>query len=247
MTRRILLTLPVMLLATTLLVACLDEPADNGDAGQNNNTADDGGADAEPSPDAAVNCQPDDLVAQLTCGSGRKCTLIDDDHVGCAPAGFTPAYASCTDERPDECALATLCSDADDAGRFICLPFCMELGGACLNGKCIHSIPLAGGGAAYLCSPADGCDPVDNSGCEVGEYCYLDRTGGGLTFCVDTPGTGIAGAVCTNDYACLPGYNCFGPVGNGNCYELCHSGVNADCGTGTCTDIPNTDYGICFN
>ncbi len=250
MTRRILFPIPMMLLAGILLISCLDEPSNGDDAGLNNNsTVPDAAVDSEVTPDAAMTCQSDDLVSQLTCGSGSKCTLIDDEnHVGCATTGFTPAYASCTESRPDDCALATLCSNADDSTRFVCLPFCEELNSACLNGKCSHVISLAGGGSTYLCAPADECDPVTNGGCNSEQYCYLDRTGGGLTFCVDTQGTGTAGQSCTDDYACVLGQTCFGPIGNGTCTPLCHAGNDSDCDLGvSCSQIPNTDYGLCFN
>jgi hypothetical protein len=249
-TRRILLTLPMTLLSVALLMACLDKPTEGNDGGQNNNnTATDAAVDAEVIPDATVTCQADDLVAQLTCGSGQKCTLTDaQNHVGCAPAGFTAAYASCVDTRPDDCALSSLCSNVDDPTRFVCLPFCEALDAPCMNGKCTHVINLAGGGTAYLCAPADGCDPVNNAGCDSGQFCYLDRTGGGLTFCAATEGTRTEGQTCTNDYACVAGQTCFGPVGNGNCYPLCHAGNDAECNPGvTCSPIPNTDYGLCFN
>jgi hypothetical protein len=258
--RRILYPLSMTLLAGTLLVACLEKPADGSDAGQNNNNGvnQDAAVDAEVTPDATVSCQPDDLVSQFTCGSGRKCTLIDqENHVGCAPTGFTSVYAACTDTRtgctypdrcPDECALSTLCSNADDPARFICLPFCEELNSACMNGKCTHVINLAGGGTAYLCAPADGCDPVSFTGCDPGQHCYLDHIGGGLTFCVDDPGILTEGQTCTDDYACVPGLTCFGPQGSGTCRPLCHAGNDAECDPGvTCTQIPNTDYGLCFN
>ncbi len=250
MTRRTLFPMPMMFLAVVLGASCLDEPGDDSDAGLNNNSVNpDAAVDAEVTPDATVNCQPDDLVSQFTCGSGRKCTLIDpENHVGCAPTGFTPAYASCNETRPDDCALSTLCSNADDPSRYICLPFCEELNAACMNGKCTHVINLAGGGAAYLCAPADGCDPVTNGGCDLGQYCYLDHTGGGLTFCVDTQGTGTEGQACSDDYACVLGMNCFGPQGNGTCTPMCHAGVDAECDPGvSCSQIPNTDYGLCFN
>ncbi len=256
MTRRFLSYFPLMLLVAALYCACLDKPNEGSDAGQNNNTTlPDSGVDAEPTPDAAVNCQADDLTLQQTCGSGQKCTLVDtENHLGCAPAGFTSAYSSCVNARTcsspdrcaDDCSLWALCSDADDPGNFVCLPFCEELDAPCLNGKCTHSISLAGGGTAYLCAPADGCDPVTNNGCGANQYCYLDRTGGGLTFCVNTQGTATAGQTCTDDYACTPGLTCFGPVGNGTCYPLCHAGVDAECTGVLCTDIPNTDYGLCI-
>jgi hypothetical protein len=250
-TRRVLYTIPIMLLAAILLSACLEKPADGNDAGQNsNNNTPDAGQNNNNNNNAPDVCQADDLIEQKTCGSGRKCTLIDaQNHVGCAPTGFTPAYADCDPTRPDDCSLATLCSDADDPGRFICLPFCEEEGAICMNGKCTHQISLAGG-TAYLCAPADGCDPVSNDGCDpLGDpYCYLDRAGGGLTFCVSTPGTATAGQPCTSDYGCVPGMTCFGPQGSGTCYALCHAGNDGDCGLNmTCSDIANTDYGLCIN
>ena len=249
MTHRIAYLFLVTLLTAVLGSGCLDKPNDNADAGQNNNTVipPDTGVDAAPTVDAAVLCQADDLVPQLTCGSGQKCTLIDaQNHVGCATTGFVSAYSACTETRPDDCTLSNLCSDADDPGNFTCLPFCEALGVPCLNGKCTHAISLAGGGTAYLCAPADSCDPVSDTGCDLTQHCYLDRTGGGLTFCVNTAGTVPAGSPCTDDYACEPGHTCFGPIGNGTCYPLCHAGNNAECTGVLCSDIPNTDFGLCI-
>ncbi len=246
----------MLLLASSSAGACLEQPLSSEDSGVNNNSVlPDGGGDARVSPDAAVSCQPDDLLLQQTCGSGQKCTLVDSQsHVGCAPAGFTSAYSACSNTRTcsspdrcaDDCSLWSLCSDAAEPGSFVCLPFCEELGAPCLNGKCTYSVALAGGGNAYLCAPADGCDPVTNSGCGAGEDCYLDRTGGGLTFCVSGAGSLPAGSLCTDDYACQPGMTCFGPVGSGTCYPLCHAGNDTECGAVLCTEIPNTDYGICL-
>lgn len=249
MTQRIATQILLTLLVSTLVTGCLEKVNDEPDSGQNNNTVvpPDSAVDAEPTADAAVLCQADDLVPQLTCGSGQKCTLVDaQNHVGCATTGFVTAYSACNETRPDDCSLSNLCSDADNPGVFTCLPFCDQLGAACLNGKCTHSISLAGGQTAYLCAPADSCDPVDDTGCGLNEHCYLDRTGGGLTFCVGTAGSQPAGSACADDYACLPGLTCFGPIGNGTCYPLCHAGNNGECSGVLCTDIPNTDYGLCI-
>ena len=246
-------TRPLSLLPVACLLglwACSED-----DMGNNNNARLDAHirldaqVDAQPGVDASLTCDAPDLIDQFLCGAGRKCTLTNGTStVGCADAGGTPGYSSCTPTFPDDCEVGTLCSDA--AGSYQCLPFCDQPGTFCEGGRCGDvAVASSGGVSIYLCEPTDSCNPVPTdpalSECGAGEACYIAAVGDGLTFC-ETEGTSPVGEPCVDDFSCEQGYSCFGPSGDGVCRKVCRAGVNADCpGTQTCGPLNDT-YGICF-
>ncbi|MFH2009589.1 MAG: hypothetical protein ABI333_23555 [bacterium] len=244
----------LMLIALAgLLIGCLDQPGTDSDAAPTPDvdvTIDGAVEDATVHPDAAVVCDPDDLVEQLTCGSGRKCTLVDSLYtVGCADSGFTTAYSACDGStRPDGCAIGTLCSDVKESGIFLCLPFCEGPAFSCDGGRCRFQLDLPGSREAYLCEPEDGCEPVaaqTGVDCPALEACYLTREGGGLTFC-EPAGLLSLGESCAGEFSCEPGLACFGPIGqSGTCVQLCHRDNDADCTTGGLCGPVTESFGIC--
>lgn len=248
------MTRPLRLLLASLLVflpACPEEDPAGDDSGVKRDARVrlDAEVDARPGVDASLTCNAQDLLEQFLCGVGRKCTLTNGTStVGCADAGGTPAYASCSGEFPDDCEVGTLCSSA--AGTYQCLPFCDQPGSFCEGGRCGDVVVASSGSVSvYLCEPADTCDPVTDvlslSGCDASEACYVASVGEGLTFC-EPEGTADAGSPCANDFSCAQGYSCFGPPGDGVCRKVCRAGTDSDCpGTQSCGPLNDT-YGICF-
>ena len=101
---------------------------------------------------------------------------------------------------------------------------------------------------AYLCEPADPCDPVTTdpaiSGCEDGEGCYVAAVGAGLTFC-EPEGSTAPEDYCDDDFDCIQGYTCFGG-GPKSCRKLCRADTDTDCPTEQTCGPLNDVFGICF-
>lgn len=246
--------LSVILTACVALVAagCLDNGNNDGDSGVQRDSTTQTDAqtqrDAAPGLDASTTCTLQDLFDQFMCGAGRKCTLIDGTtNVGCADAGFTPAYGGCDPTFPDTCEVGSLCSN--QAGSYRCLPFCTEPDTFCDGGRCgTTAIATSGSDHAYLCEPADNCNPVTtnplSSGCDTGEGCYVASVGAGMTFC-EPQGTNGAEQNCLDDFDCVQGYACFGG-GPMQCRKVCRKDTDADCPSGQSCGPLNDDYGLCF-
>jgi hypothetical protein len=106
------------------------------------------------------------------------------------------------------------------------------------------------------CRPDDGCDPVTQSVCTGGRHCWLSppddvgRTG----ICLDALASGMAGAACTAQADCAPGFRCDGLL---FCRRYCYFSVpdggatagSGDCpaGEGLCDrfSFSGPVYGIC--
>jgi len=241
-----LIVLPLALLLP--VIGCSDLANGDGDAGVHRDSRP-VQHDAAPGVDGSTTCNAADLLDQFRCGPGRQCTLVSaGNDVGCAPAGAIGAYGSCdgVQDRPDDCGLGTLCSDAKTSGTFQCLPFCGQQGAYCEGGLCVFSVPLPGSETAYLCGPADGCDALNSGECPLGQSCYLAPIGQDMTFC--RPTGGIAdGAPCTGDFTCGEGLTCFGPPDDATCHWLCDIQSGWGCtGSQLCGDMGSERYGICF-
>ena len=206
--------------------------------------------DVGPAPDGSTTCTGQDLLEQFQCGAGRKCTLVDGTStVGCAEAGYAPAFSGCDPTFPDACEVGYLCSN--QGGTYQCLSFCSAPGSYCEGGRCGEtSIYSAGGVTVYLCLPADNCDPITTdpsaSGCAAGQACYVAPVGGGITFC-EPEGTAGDGASCVEDFDCVQGFACFGPPGGPRaCHKVCHKDTDADCIGGASCGPLNDTFGLCF-
>ena len=251
-TRRPLLLAACALGLTASLAGACSAPATGDDSGVRLDgwVRPDARPDAGPAPDGATTCTGDDLLDQFQCGAGRKCTLTDGTAtVGCAPAGYVPAYGGCEPTFPDVCEVGYLCSD--QAGGYQCLGFCSAPGSFCEGGRCGDTaIYDQGGVTIYLCLPADGCDAVTLdpllSGCGPGQACYVAPVGAGMTFC-EPEGAATNGEACTGDYDCVQGYACFGPPGGDRfCHKVCRKETDTDCpGAQSCGPL-NETYGLCF-
>lgn len=232
------------------LVACSDADDAAVDSGVSRDglVGRDARPDAAPGVDASTTCTAEDLLDQFMCGSGRKCTLTNGlTTVGCAEAGFTPAYGGCEPTFPDTCEIGSLCSN--QVGTYRCLPFCGQPGAACAEGRCGQTaVASEGSTSVYLCQPSDPCDPVTadaaSAGCGGGEACYVVPVGGGQTFC-EPQGSQQADETCVNDFDCVQGYACFGG-GPMTCRKVCHKDTDTDCPTGQTCGPLNDDYGLCF-
>lgn len=242
---------PYLGLSLVLLVqvtGCPDDTGADGDAGVRRDSRPVQN-DAAPGVDGSTTCTAADLLDQFMCGPGRQCTLVSaGNDVGCAPAGAISAYGPCEgdQDRPDDCGLGTLCSDAKTSGAFQCLPFCGQLDAYCEGGLCAYSVPLPGSQAAYLCAPADGCDALGSGGCAAGQSCYLVPIGQDMTFCRST-GAAAEGEPCSGDFSCGERLTCFGPPDDATCHWLCDVQSGWGCEGGQlCGEMGSERYGICF-
>lgn len=174
-----------------------------------------------------------------TCETGTFCTIDNDFQPTClddaAKAGGT-YYGDCGEQ--GECPMGAACFNPN-----VCMPFCDDTHG-CPNdgsgnpGVCIYGIE--GSDDIMLCSAADSCDPVDNTGCAEGEGCYIVDQDGNL-MCTDQVGTLSEGATCQYINDCAPGFIC-----TGTCMQMCHLDGSGECGTGSCVGLQGLDtYGVC--
>jgi len=150
-------------------------------------------------------------------------------------------YAQCGTQ--GECPVGGSCFN-DGAGGTVCYPFCSPTHPICPdNGICAYGIQ-GGPTDLMLCTAADDCDGVDNTGCDSGEGCYVVTATGNLCL---TPGTAVAGEACNSLNDCAPGFACMGSTAPGSCMPLCHlADGDADCDPGeTCTNIQHAVYGGC--
>ena len=254
MTHRLFaITLLTYALATPPLTGCLEKPNDNPDGGVGrdvNVPRDSAPTDAAPPDDggSTTTCNVDDLVEQLDCDTGDKCTLLSSTEVGCHPSGVALAYASCDSTTLPEsrCGPGDLCSDAHDPGVPRCLPFCLTKGLFCPEGGiCALDSVYAG---VSLCLEDAYCDPVGPVGtptCTNGNGCYLASDG--LTYCLENGGTLPLGAPCAG-LDCDSGLSCFGPEGDGECLPVCAFG-NDTCdasGLGLFCQPLSDDWGVCI-
>ena len=239
------LTVTVTLIALVgFCTGCLEKSEGSSDAGTNTNVYRDGGADAAPGPDAApVECDLDDLVAQLGCDTGERCTLLSTTEIGCHTAGIFSAYESCSSTTLPEgdCDLGTSCSDVHDPGTPACLPFCLEKFEPCPGaGMCVLE---SGYDGVFFCSIGNDCEPTDASGiptCDNGAGCYFSTED--HTYCIENGGNKLIGDSCS-DLECSPGLVCANSAEGYSCQKLCSLNP-ADCPDASCI-LQFGVYGTC--
>ncbi len=227
----------------------------------------DAGMDAGMDAGASTSIEECDPYADPTgCGDGEKCAVVIDRNdpedvvvlFGCVPAsvGTKPAGLVCgrlaADATPDdetddvvtdECAEGLFCWQAGTSSIARCHPLCGDDRVECETDQycaTLNSEPVFG-----ICTDAEGCDPVFQTGCDDGEGCYLvsntagDLLGTCFEFAPPDGGTGAPGEGCMFINNCRPGTQCFPEVfpdgGTGDtvsCRTLCNAGDPIDAGTG---------------
>ena len=174
---------------------------------------------------------PCDISDPGSCGAGMACQFTRASEgapimTGCFPAGTGTDGAAC-DPMMTQCAEGFGCSQFET----LCRRFC------CSNADCnpaatgqicnIFDDTGPAGRMAGICLLPDSCNPVDGSGCDAGESCYVN---GAENLC-STTGTVATGESCASA-RCLPGNVCLNPA-MPTCSKLCDLTMDgAGCATG---------------
>lgn len=193
-------------------------------------------------------CEPS--CSDRECGSdgcGGSCGECDADHecedgiFECVPdcwgreCGDDGCGGSCGD-----CASFESCSD----GSCVCVPDCDGkdcgpdgCGGSC--GNCDVAEDCSGSG---VCEPEE-CNPVDGSGCELGEGCMVLSD---ESIQCAVMGDGSNDSPCDDTGDCKTGTACF----EGSCQKICHVDTATGCEASaeTCHEVNGwLTYGVCSN
>lgn len=188
------------------------------------------------------------LFPSCGCDAGDNCRLIDQSgRTECIPAGSTPRYNACTDDR--DCVLGSGCTGG------VCKPYCLkdaDCKGA--NRLCLevtyNGIVVRG---ASSCSA--GCDIFDASAiCGPNLGCYGDTNlkGQCTPDCIGPVGSKTGpSANCTTQEDCAPGYQCISSGPNaGACSKWCTDNSQCTSPAKCVYFVPNckmnnTSYGTC--
>jgi hypothetical protein len=175
-----------------------------------------------------------DVVAQVGCGPGQKCTLLSDGP-GCAPDGTVTLGGVCTSiDGLDDCVAGTYCVDGG----------CELLCDAARPDSCSgwSTCTAVAGDGFGVCLPPEGCDVVAQVGCGPGQKCTLLSDGPGCA----PDGTVTLGGVCTSIDGlddCVAGTYCV----DGGCELLCDAARPASCsGSESCSVIDGENLGVCL-
>ncbi len=244
---RLLTTTVLIITAASFSTGCLDKKSDveDGGPGEDSTVYNDGGVDARPDSTPAT-CDMADLVEQLACDTGQRCTLLSTTEIGCLATGTSAPYSSCVSTTlPDDyCGIGTVCSDANEPGDPACLPFCLEKLAPCAQGGfCTQESGYSG---VMLCNQPYPCEPVGTVGSPTclgsGAGCYFAQNG--HTFCIPNGGTKQLGEACV-DLECATGLICMGPPTEELCEVLCDP-ADPVCPAGTYCDFMQLGtYGYC--
>jgi hypothetical protein len=198
----------------------------------------------EPKPPAG-SCDP---LTNQGCPSDKKCTALRDDKtlsLGCGSKGDKHENDDCQPtldtgtQTGDDCGDGLACFNWTDEPSPKCHKICARSGCAsgCAEGwTCSRGLPGISG--YWSCTAA--CKPLDQSGCQSGQGCYVASNG---------PGCAEAGSKATGDECdpskvndCEAGSTCITGLSNGNrCLAFCStSGVEPKC-SGTCNKMPVED------
>jgi hypothetical protein len=168
--------------------------------------------------------------------------VTEGGHIGCISEGSGAHYGACAD---DGCLIGAGCFlivGGDDIGE--CIPYCdpEDLYDCPGSGACLSTFPTIEGDIG-TCMEPDSCDPVENSGCEAGEMCWLVLDDG-FSLCGE-PGSLGAGDDCSTDL-CGPGLICDNFwYSDDTCRELCWG--DGDCTTGSCSyEVFTASFGMCL-
>ncbi len=210
---------------------------------------------------AAPSCDP---YAAGSCPDGQKCsvvigfdstgTTVTDIAFNCV-AAIMPRDQGVTcsrnaDATPDDttdmkitdnCRQGLFCWPDPVRGFPTCQQLCSEMADDCATSSyCagLNNTPPFG-----ICTPASGCDPVRQTGCDAGQGCYVvtGTNGDVLGACLDVAlpdgGTGMPGEACMYSTDCRPGTQCFRdfyPDGGASmatsCHQICAAGPGGDAG-----------------
>ncbi len=183
------------------------------------------------------------------CGSDQKCTALLTTSstlaLGCASKGDKNENDDCSQimaddgsQTGDDCGDGLACfqwtGESSKCHRLCSRSACTSV---CADGW-VCKLRLPGIDSYYACGAS--CKPLDQSGCDSDQGCYLTDSG---PTC-DPAGQTAVGDECdpTKDNDCVPGSTCITGLSNGNrCLAFCStSGGDPSCGT-TCNKVPVSD------
>jgi len=179
-------------------------------------------------------CLGDDCTPPATgCAAGLRCSVMMASVFACVPEGPVPLGGDCAEE---ECVAGAKCVAAELGGYF-CTALCHLWEGCPEPGFNCHylwdALPEWG-----LCS--EGCDPIEQTGCDPGESCYFEDPEIGSFLCWDT-GDLPVGADCSSmTEFCVPGSDCFLDQGSEPLTYSCRAFCDDEhpCQEGTCQESP---------
>jgi len=194
----------------------------------------------------------------------QKCTVGGDGKVACASMGVVAARAEgCTISNPgeltqyDDCAPGTICLSPEQGSKLsYCFPICSSSSDCVGRSTCSPRLvsPVANGSTAMAlvcdpvpdsCNPSSSppcCNPILQTGCPDGQYCYLaspDVTDS-RTVCDYTAGFLAPSATCASSHECALGYGC---NSLGVCKKACDA-THACPNNGTCS-LAGIQFGYC--
>lgn len=186
-------------------------------------------------PDLALACVPQqkpcDTVCQ-DCPVGQRCSAQQGVPI-CKNVANNPAQVDATCSG-DNCGAGAVCVLESDVpfripALSLCRKFC-RVDADCTNGgRCVYELVDGNGmpSGLRICSQkVTNCDPVAQTGCAPGSFCY-PVTPDGQMGC-HAQGAN-AGSPCDSDWNCAPGNACIDAGGLPVCRKLCHAGQNAEC------------------
>jgi hypothetical protein len=216
-------------------------------AGENGkDSGEPGKKDGPPGPDVKLgNCDP---LANSGCGSGEKCTALQQSDktlaLGCDATGSKAEGEPCAQvmnggaQSGDDCAASLACFNIGDGAGATCHRFC-AYGAAdtgCPDGELCSAKVQGLPDSLAFCRKVTTCAPLDQTGCASGQACYFSSTG---AVCAKE-GNGKPGDACSNANDCQRGGTCV----SGRCASFCttESGAapsctGADTGGDTCTSF----------
>jgi hypothetical protein len=209
---------------------------------------------------------PCDPVCQTgTCDDwcGQKCSFAYDQdlrpQIACVadnggkhvfPEGCKVEHPG-TGQQTDDCSPGHICLPAFKGGELtLCFKLCHDKT-ECIFGECASRVLSSAGGTVNVCdppytqcgdAPKPCCDPLNNTGCESNQYCFLVPPGAdsnhSRTLCDYSYGNGRRGSTCTSSRDCQQLHTCV----DGFCKEVC--AATSACPSGACSML-GAEYGYC--
>jgi len=190
----------------------------------------------------------------------QKCTVDGDGKIGCASKGVVASRAvGCTISNPgeptqhDDCVPGTICLSPEQGSILsYCFPICSTnsdcVGGATCSPRLVSPVANGSTAMAAVCDPEPKscnpdslpacCNPILNTGCADGQFCYLvspDVTDS-RTVCDYTAGFAVS---CASSHECALGYGC---TSAGVCKKVCD--LTHTCPSGACV-FAGAQFGFC--
>ncbi len=161
------------------------------------------------------------------CLTGYRCTMTTADVFACFPDGTQSEGENCSTK---ECKAGLICMQLD-SGPYQCLSYC-QTSNDCAGDQTHCIWPWKDTTEVWgFCR--DGCDPIQQTGCNNGEACYFSDPDQGSTLCWAT-GTIAENSACDSTTMCVPGSDCVVQAGTNPfeyyCRRYCDTAHPCDTG-----------------